>query len=368
MAIVTRYFSTTSAGAGDGTSWADRAALLSAGAFSTVITGFNFSGSDSLQVAVGPGTYTVTTGLTTGAFSNAPTANNPIIWHGCDSSGVLLSPSDPNWTSDLPAWDDSTLPVLETTTNIATITGTTTGWYYRLIKFTASGRQGAILSNVAGMDWCVVANTTSNNNTINIHNPGVSLFNCVLTTSGSGYSSIVSGTITVNAWNCRLVGVAGSTGNRHGFSNSSSSSSIRLCTIISVGGHGISITTSGSTQVFDCTILNCGGAGVSAPGLVMGSYIANCGTYGIDASLTGNSQCFGSRLRDNTAGNFNGSGNFYNSQNYTTDSDDTEFVNSAAGNYQIKSSATIWGQGFGVSEQASGALLMPLTFGGGFNQ
>ena len=36
MSLITRYFSTAS-GAGDGTTWADRAALFAAGAWSSVI-------------------------------------------------------------------------------------------------------------------------------------------------------------------------------------------------------------------------------------------------------------------------------------------------------------------------------------------
>ncbi len=72
------------------------------------------------------------------------------------------------------------------------------------------------------------------------------------------------------------------------------------------------------------------------------------------------------RLRDNgTSGNFTGTGNWpttENSVNYTTDSDDaTELVNVAGGDYRIKNTATIWGMGFGVSEQPAAS-----TAGGSF--
>ena len=70
MAIVTRYFSTASAGAGDGTTWANRAILFTGGAWSTVITGFAFNGSDSMVARIGPGTYTVTVGMASGLFAN----------------------------------------------------------------------------------------------------------------------------------------------------------------------------------------------------------------------------------------------------------------------------------------------------------
>ncbi len=87
MATVTRYFSTAGAGTADGTSWANRAALFSGGAWSTVITGFNFTGSDSLECRIGPGSYTITASLASGLFANAPTVSNPLILQGCDSSG-----------------------------------------------------------------------------------------------------------------------------------------------------------------------------------------------------------------------------------------------------------------------------------------
>lgn len=57
MAIVIRYFSTASAGSGDGTTWADRAVFFTGGAYSTVLTNFDFSGSDTLHCYLGPGTY-----------------------------------------------------------------------------------------------------------------------------------------------------------------------------------------------------------------------------------------------------------------------------------------------------------------------
>src|SRR5689334_12015839 len=102
MAITTRYFSTTGAGAADGTTWADRAALFSAGNWSTVITGFNFAGTDSMVARVGPGNYTCSQSLASGLFANPPTIANPLILHACDSSGNLIDPPSPTWTADLP--------------------------------------------------------------------------------------------------------------------------------------------------------------------------------------------------------------------------------------------------------------------------
>src|SRR5687767_60995 len=137
MAIVTRYFSTTGAGAADGTTWADRAELFSGGNWSTVITGFAFNASDALKCLIGPGTYTCSQALASGLFTNPPTLLNPLILHGCDGSGVQLEPEAPAWTAAQPVTWDTNLPVIATTTNIATLgLALTTA---RLLKFTGSG-------------------------------------------------------------------------------------------------------------------------------------------------------------------------------------------------------------------------------------
>lgn len=369
MAIVTRYFSTTGAGSADGTSWANRAAFLSAGTPSTVITNFAFNGSDSLEIRIGPGTYTLTTGLATASFTNPPTAANPILLHGCDSSGNLLTPPDPNWTSDMPAWDDSGLPVLATTTNIQTLApSNTNSWHARLLKFTASGRNGNINNNVAETDWCVVTNTTANTAAI-AQGSSLRITNSVLSCTGSSYAQV----LTINSSavdNCRIVGVAGSSGNRDGIVSTATTTlwSIQRTTIIAVGGRGV-VNTGASTgvtgHVGSCTIVNCGGTGIELPSTasqtsytsLTRNYISGCGAggtgYGINAQSAAHVIATDNRLRDNATGDLNGFGNLPTTWgNYTTDSDDaTEFVDSASGDYRIKSGAAIYGSGYGVSEQ-----------------
>src|SRR5688572_9346902 len=137
MAVVVKYFSTTGAGAADGTTWTDRAALFSAGNWATQITGFAFNGTDSLKCLIGPGTYTCSQALASGLFANAPSVANPLILHACDGSGVQLAIPEPEWTSDQPVTWDTTLPVIATTTNISTINLATC--LAVLLKFTASG-------------------------------------------------------------------------------------------------------------------------------------------------------------------------------------------------------------------------------------
>src|SRR5690606_38306544 len=125
----------TAAGDETGSSWANRATLFSEGNWSTVITGFDFSGSDSLKCLIGPGTYTCSQALASGLFANAPTAANPLILHGCDGSGVALTPSNPGWVSAQPVDWDSGLPLIATSTN--TTVSNLANSVLRLLKITA---------------------------------------------------------------------------------------------------------------------------------------------------------------------------------------------------------------------------------------
>lgn len=360
MAVVTRYFSTAAAGAGDGTSWANRAELLPSGNWSTVITGFNFSGSDSLLCLIGPGTHTCGETLAAGLFSNPPSAANSLFAVGCDTSGVPLVIPNPSWRSCQPAWDDSTLPVIATTTNVQTLLLASAVW--RLVKFTASGRTGGGVIQSSLMHWCVIENSTNSVNTFCAVN--TPLMDCVLSCTGAAYNMILSHTLTLPTSNCRLVGVAGSSGNRHGLAVVSNGSiSIYGCTIVGVGGDGAVFTASstGATiRLRSCVIANTGGSGFKSPSTAAQSsffeaehcIITGNGAYGVDAQSAGNIVLADNRLRDNTSGNFNGMGNYPTDlNNYITDSDDADdYVNAAAGDYRIRYGSPIWGKGFGVAD------------------
>jgi hypothetical protein len=362
-AIITRYFSTSSAGAGDGTTWADRAALFSAGNWSTVITGFNFSGSDSLMAIIGPGAYTCSQSLASGLFSNAPTSANFLFLRGGDSSGNLLTPPDGNWTSDLPAWDDSGLPDIQTSTNISTINLAATA--VTLFKFTATGattNSPLGTQNSTVYNWVSVTNSASNTGA-SVVGGVAQVSNSVLRFTGTAYSAIASSPIMTNV---RLEGNASaSSGNRYGWSSNTASPALNRVTVINNPGGGI-VSTASSTA-FSMTLANSVVMGNAGPGILLPStasqtstsrlfnnYIANNGTYGIDAQSGARVLASWNRLRDNASGNFNGFGNFpTTTTNYEVDASDTELVNTAAGNYQVDSAATIWGMGFGVSEEAA---------------
>lgn len=358
MAVVTRYFSTTGAGAANGTSWADRAALFSAGNWSTVITGFAFNGSDSLKALIGPGNYTCSQALATGLFANPPTVANPLVLAGCDSSGVLLALPDPDWTSNQPAWSDASLPSINTTTNIATISLANTLPY--LIKFTASARSGSVIGSGV-LSWCVVINSNSNVSSVGI---GVNAYGCVVKCTGAIYSGIASGsTLLVRT---RLEGVTGSSGTRHGLVGSSASGTLVGVTMVNLGGDGLNVTSVSTGQTYKllhCTIANVGGTGIkpNSTAAQTSNYeahnclITGCGSFGIDAQSEANFLATSNRLRDNASGNFNGFDNYPTDlNNFTTDSDDaTEYVDVGSGDFRIRNTAAIWGQGYGPSDQPS---------------
>jgi len=362
MALTTRYFSTAAAGVGDGTTWADRAELLPSGNWASVITGFDFS-ANAMEARIGPGNYTCSQVLDTTTITTDPTTANPLVMHGCDSSGNLLSPPDRDWTSDQPAWSDATLPVIATTTNINTIS--LANCFLRLLKFSASGCNGAVLNLMSGIEWLHVINTTSNSGSIAVARLYV-ITNSVLSCTGSSYSSIIWSDQNVGYLfnNLRVTGVTGSSGTRHGIiiNAFSPTASITRTLIASVGGVGFHMTGAAAPDLLSrCTIINCGSDGVrivrSAAGLrevVVHCYIANCGGYGINMSSSTGLFSLHNRFRDNTSGSLTGLGNLPEYDSYTTDSDDaTEFVDAGTGDYRIKSGSVIHGNGYGVSDQAS---------------
>ena len=359
MAIVTRYFSTSGAGANDGTSWANRTTFFTGGAYSTVITGFNFAGSDGMLAYVGPGTHTITAALASGLFSvAAPTAANPLFIHGCDSSGVELTPPDPDWNSAAADWDDSGLAVLATTTNV--FTSTLAHCFFRLLKFTASGiTTSALLSTMGRIDWCSIVQSTSNTGALAFTGQ---CSNSIIAMTGANYRAgllPVSGNIAVNV---RINGITGSGGNRDGvdLGNTVDPALIRV-TSVGHGGNGIFMTggTGANAHILRCSAIDNGGSGIklsSVASQTLQQRVINClctgnGAYGLDGQSAANMWMANNRFRDNTSGNTNGLGNYPSPGEYTTDSDDaTEFVDSAGGDYRIDNAAATWGGNYGAGD------------------
>ena len=375
MAITTLYFSTAAAGAADGTSWANRATLFNgSNNWSSVLTGFDFS-SNSLLALIGPGNYTCAQELNTTAITTDPTIANPLFLHGCDSSGNMLTAPDPDWVSAQPAFSDSTLPVIATASNIRTINCDNV--FISFLKLTASARNGEIIAACRGINWCHVINSTSNASAICISFTSPFVSNSFLQCSGSTYNYVITRSLPSagalgKTYNCRIAG-GGSSGTCMGVQFSGNSyPTLSNCTIYGHYGHGIGYAGSSTAALVNldhCTIVDCGGSGLemrmdaaqTSAYTVNNCYIANC-LIGINGN-SGAGRCFvaNSRLRNNTTGDIYQIGNYPTTfDNYTTDGDDTEFVNYANGDYRIANAASaVWGKGYGAGDEP------PASTGGG---
>lgn len=372
MANLVRYFSTSSAGAGDGTSWADRAALLSSGNWSSTLTSLDFT-SDSYTIMVGPGTYSLSQAWGTGLFANPPTAANPIIFAGCDSSGVILSPPDSDWCAAQPAWDDSNMPVIATTTNIATFNNSAMVGLY-MLKFTSSGRNGAVIASCMYTNWVIIEQSASNTSATAMAFPTRAASNMVIKMTGSSYQyGLAAGAQLID--NVRIEGnSSASSGDRHGFvfNGTTNTSPGVFQRIVSINNPGAGFHDAGSNAANTCHLRNCLFDGNTGNGVtfastasptstrtIYGLVATNNGGYGIDAgaSLTVIQR---SRLRNNTSGNTTGFGNYPTDLRNETGagSDSDEYVNKASGDYRIKNTAAIWGQGYGAGDE-------PAAGGGG---
>jgi hypothetical protein len=374
MAIVTRWFSTAAAGAGDGTSWANRAALFSAGAWSSVVTAFDFSSTDSLVALIGPGTYAITVALVAASFANPPTPANPLLMHGCDGSGVALLPSNPGWCSAQPVDWAGDLPVLATTTNIYTIYHASI--VLRLLKFTASGATTTgPIGWAAVTDWVVVEQSTSNTSAQCVGTVARCI-NTAVSTTGTSWNTLVSLTTAIESYNVRAQGNASaSSGNRRGFTCAASHHVAQL-TAFNCPGGGVVYTSTVATAwsiLTRSTLVKNAGNGVVLPGTaastdryaLSGLMLTGNGAAGVDAQTNSNAFVANCRARHNT------SGNFINMSNWPTDlgnytaadpseavDDAAEYVDAAGFDFRIKAGSTYWGKGIGAGDE-------PASGGGG---
>jgi hypothetical protein len=361
MAIVVRYFSTTGAGAEDGTSWADRAPLLSGTNWGAVFTGLAFNGSDAYECRIGPGTYTLGQSLTSARYTNPPTIANMLYMYGCDSSGNALV-NDTEWTSAQPADWESSLPVIETSFNESTIA--LANCFTQNIKFTGSGRTSGSIIASALVDFCVVASSASNTGAVGVTTSN-RLTNSVVRMSGTAFNAAISGpSADSRVDNIRLEATGSpSSGNRHGIANPANSS------------QGMRVTAYGFDIAINCGQANAGRnthysrctlvanrVGINANSQasqtswhnIQRNVIANNSGAGIEANSAANVIATNNRLRNNTGGDFTNAGNYPTDQNITaagTDAD--EFVDYAGKDFRLKASSSYWGLGIGAGDEPS---------------
>ena len=359
MAITTRYFSTASAGVGDGTTWANRAALLDgSGYLSSIITGFDFT-SNALFCHVGPGTYTLGQSLTNTLFTKPMTTLTPLFLHGCDSNGNLLQPKNTAWKSSMAPWSSDGIPYLNFgSLYLSSLTNT---FYYHI---NASGsRNGYVLTSITYAEWCKFYQTGSGTASY-IAGTIQPILNCVFDSTGAtGYQAIMQPAAPL--YNCKIIGPGPSVGSgtRAGIS-AATFYDIVNCHVTGVGGHGIRLPATANSRrcsMFNNTITNCGGDGISmentispvtARSDISRCIITGCGGYGINANSTIITSVNSCRLRDNTSGNINGIGNFRTdlNNNETAGSDTNEYTAPSLYDYSIKPTSYLWGKGYGAGD------------------
>lgn len=363
MSVVVRYFSTAAAGAGDGTSWADRAALLNgSGQVSTVLASLDPSGADAIECRIGPGTYSASQHLNDARFAGAPTRANPMIWVGVDSNGDPLTPPDPAWTAAQPAWDDSEMPFID---NTASIGGD--HWIMRMLKIRSAWSEP--IKGTPKLDWCIVEGTGTGSGTIVAEGY---LQNCVVKCSAAAYEAVVSVTTNGSMHNVRAEGnPSATTGTRHGIIGEGNGRTVfDRCVAVNNPGGGIVLPGDGSNKVMAasrCVAYGNGSHGFDAQSTnataadlhrLMGCVAVGNGGYGVSVG-TGPGLVLGGRYRNNTSGVSNGLGHggvFGSETGAGIDAD--EFVDAAGGDLRIKNTSALWGRGIGAGDE-------PAASGGG---
>lgn len=381
MAVVHRYFGVTSAGTGDGTSWANRAALLTSptGDWSSVIKSFDFSGSDSLVCWIGPGTYGDDTffldGLSPGDFTNPPTQQNTLTLAACDSSGDPWEPPDPNWVSAQPCWDTSDMPEIRVG-NVG-IFDSMFLWAYGL-RIVASGLTVDTLKEGGHAEWVVIENNSSGTSLSMVAGNGwTSLKNCCLLMNGTAFEKFMDIATTQRYIdNVRMEATASpSGGNRYGVEKRGNTTlTLSRVTVVgcAVAFRHSSNGTNSYLQLMRCMAINSSGDGVvninnnsdCENSILAGCVVVGSGGYGLRATVQEQIRAIGSRLRDNTSGNTTNGNDPLLGCEIGAGTDAAEFVDAANGDYRIKNTSTLWGRGIGAGDEpASGGGGSPVTTG-----
>jgi hypothetical protein len=355
-----RWFTTSTEGAqgdGSGSSWANRAVLVSGSTWSTIITGWNFPSSGTLICYVGPGTYSVSGKLDTANITNPPTVYAPLIFHGCDSSGNPLTPPDPDWKSNQEPWDDSSLPVLSSSGNI-NIFNLSSFSCACLLKFVSSGNTTNSTFEVGKTIWCHAVNSTSNASTR--IGAGVHHMNSVFKMTGTVYSDISAG-VTIS-YNSKYIGnSSASAGN--GILPGTNQVNVFGCTFVDHPNYMIKFGSGTLSQnhnvlynlFYNCTtaIQLASVASQSNTQKIIHNYFGNCSTV-IDCNTNAKLKFYDNRciqytnllINENAMGTITPFNDF---DAASTASD--ELVNVATGDYRIKNTVDVWGKNYGPSDQ-----------------
>ena len=371
MGVVTRYFDVSAAGAGDGTSWANRAALFSGGNWSTVITGHDFS-SDSLQVFIGPGTYTCNQTLSSGLFSvAAPSVLRPISLISCDASGDRWEPPDATWTSARPVWDVSGMPVIQCGTSLTVNLSSINNIRLYGLRLTSgpSGLFASIVGTGELLDWCVVDLVCSSGNSqlVNLAKVQNSVFRNHVSTTWNEKCVAVNSSRACDNVRCEQSVV----------NNSSSAivfgdggiSRVSRCTAVGFA-KGFWQTNSVATASFivdRCLAWKSDNVGTAfyynsnASPLTYHNLIQSVAVgfeFAIRVGASDPTYISNTWVRGYTTETSGTVGSMPRDLSTWSSTDDSDFVSSATGDFRIKYGSPLWGLGVGVEDE-------PAPSGGG---
>lgn len=361
MATVIRYFDTTASGSGDGTTWANRAALFSSGNWSSIITGFDF-GADGLECRLAAGSYSGSQIMNAALFSvSAPTRANPLFFATVDNVGDIAQPPNKKWVSSQPIWNTSTMAYL----NLGSATINARHIHFYFVRLQSSSTAG--INNTSGTNgnfsWCYLVATGTNTTGIVCRSAKVS--NSVIRVESATWGDILTLQSGNYANNVRIEGNAsGSSGNRRGISLTGNNFvSVCYCTVLDCQGEGISqVSTSATSAAFsyeNCLVYNCGtGYSGAATSLTTNNRTTLQNCICVNSSdwgalvTTGPVSVINCRFRNNASGDFSlgGNNNFF-INNTSSGSDSDEFVDHTNRDLRIKNTSGLWGQGYGPGDQ-----------------
>lgn len=360
-----RYFGVTSAGTGDGTSWANRAALYDGG-WSSIITGHDFT-LDGLQCFIEQGTYDVGS-LSDGSFTNPPNRRpNQLYFIACYSDGTVWQPPDPSWKSCQPVWDMTDMAYIRLP--VGSVFTVTEHVFYgcRLEGGAIQGVFGAV-TQTGWAVWCYIHATHPNGGSSMVTYRGYAT-NSVIKCDALAYMSVMQTLSNTYVSNVRAEGNPLATSQLRAcfYDGGNGRKNMIGCTAVDTPGNGFDyphFTGDQNVATFDrCSAINCGGDGINVlgPNVALAwtnsfdrCLIVNCGGYGISVG-TAPALITGGRFRNNTSGNFNNT--LYDPIDavVSAGTDADEFVNPATGDYRIKNTSSIWGLNVGPGDELPAA-------------
>lgn len=358
MGVVLRYFGTAAAGAGDGTTYADRAAFVTAGVVSTIVTNHNFNGSDSLICYLDSGTYALTT---VPAFASGSPNGDRLLSIRAAASGTLWTPTDPDWNCCQPLWDTTGMVTITTTTS--NILGSQFIHLYG-IQFIANVNFSFQFD--LNLDWCYVKNTNAGAIAYCGYNNNAS--NCVFECSGTTYATVFYNSGNRAISNCRLIGNPSAvSGDRRGlWAAAISARHDNLCIVDTLVGVRSADNSNTAITLARSTLVNCVTAWEDQTTNASGRRISDClihnSTTGISLVTNTKTMPLTRNLFNSVTTQQSGNGNWDNTVNNWVDTASAAdlFVDSANGDYRIKRSSTYWGKNIGAGDAPASS-----TFGFG---